>query len=294
MDLNGDGIDDIVSGSYFGDVTIYKGLKGGGFASPEPVKAVFDVHAKENTNKFLYTNPTWGDIDGDGLLDGITSCKIYRNIGSKNEPLLDNPTFLKSTDGGVVSNYMTNRGHMSVDGKSFNLYYDWDNDGVKDLISTHSYYYEGQAPILFHKGVKTDKGMRFEPGIALLGQYEKTKALPGQTYTPTICDYNNDGKVDLVIGVTLAYHAEMDIFDREGDYNFLLDEMYYAKEKEMETLTKKLRKRYGGKNKDIDTAVWQAEADKIDAKYEKLNPPTISKSTRGFRNRGYLILFEGK
>lgn len=294
MDLNGDGIDDIIAGSYMGDISIFKGLKGGGFAPSELVSTVFDVKAPENVNKFLFTNPTWGDIDGDGLFDAIIGCKYYKNIGTKTSPKLDNYSYLKTVDDKVVSHYFNNRNYWSVDFKSFNILFDWDNDGVKDLISTHSYYYENQDPILFHKGVKTDNGIRFEKGVGLIKQLEGEKSLPGKTYVPYIGDYNGDGKTDLILGITMSYNSKENIFDTEGEYHFTLNKLYYAKEKEIALLTKELQKKYKGKKNDEYFVVLQEETDKIEEKYDKLNPKPISYTTPGYKTRGYLLLFEGK
>jgi len=88
--------------------------------------------------------------------------------------------------------------------KSFITPLDWDGDGVLDLLVTHLYdRKDTKDPVVFFRGVQTDKGLRFEDAIPLFTAAHARKTFPGCQPNIAVTDYNHDGVPDLVIGISL-------------------------------------------------------------------------------------------
>ncbi len=90
---------------------------------------------------------------------------------------------------------------------------DWDSDGVLDILLTTSSTSQITDRITFFKGVKSADGLRFNKGIDLIKRDDR-KALPGCEYNIRSLDYNGDGVLDLLIGVSLPTTNGYDIDER--------------------------------------------------------------------------------
>jgi len=86
----------------------------------------------------------------------------------------------------------------------------WDDDGKKDLIVG-----EGEGAIRFFRNVGTDANPIFDAGTLLqVGEPgSKTDISVGYRACPTIVDWNNDGKKDLLVGNSWG---QMNLFINEG------------------------------------------------------------------------------
>lgn len=216
MDIDGDGIKDIVSGSYAGAISYYKVTKNG---------IEYPVELKQTTNnknskifyELLFTNPTFGDINGDGLMDaiigGTKGPRYMLNQGTKEVPLFGERMPLLDVEGNQIDikdltpsekEKMATQGVTCADFKTYVTLLDWDRDGVNDIITTSSYSQKGVNAIDFLRGVKTDNGMRFEKRVPLFTSKDGGKALPGEILIPHFCDYNNDGALDILLGISTS------------------------------------------------------------------------------------------
>lgn len=225
MDLNSDGVLDIVSGSYGGEITMYEGLSEGGFSSPSTVPQSIDTHDRKMFHEVMFSSTTFADFNNDGLLDafvgGIKGVRVMLNEGTASEPHFGVRHPLMRTDSMQVSVFKEHKPTESAtDFKAFVLFTDWDGDGVGDLISTSSYSYEGEHAVLFHKGVMVNGSHLFEPPQALWEQAEGTKTLPGSTLIPLITDYNADNKPDLLLGVSMLYDTQSKTLNPEEEAHF--------------------------------------------------------------------------
>ena len=234
-DLDDDGHLDMITGQYHpGDVTWFRGT-GNGFLPGETLpqegdpsvngQPMFGNYEGEpgdigTFHYWVYTSASFGDLDDDGdydlIVGGSGGLRISENIGSPRRPSFAMREPLRTIDGEPLR--ILDRGpewrarileHGDLlppdgDGKSSPLVVDWDDDGVLDLLVTGSYRHPASHAVTFFRGVKTDDGHRFHPGVDLLPTADGAKALPGSGQRVYVDDWNRDGVNDLIIGASVA------------------------------------------------------------------------------------------
>ncbi|MXY55048.1 MAG: hypothetical protein F4Y41_01410 [Gammaproteobacteria bacterium] len=234
VDLDDDGHLDMITGQYHpGEVTWFRGT-GAGFLPSETLPQEGDPTADGNPmfgnyegepgdigtfHYWVYTSASFGDFDDDGdydlIVGGGDGLRISENIGSPRRPSFAMREPLLTLDGEPLR--ILDRGEEweanfpdgellppDGDGKSSPLAVDWDADGVLDLLVTGSYRHPSSHAVTFFRGVKTDDGHRFHPGVDLLPTADGAKALPGSGQRVYVDDWNKDGVKDLIIGASVA------------------------------------------------------------------------------------------
>lgn len=208
MDLNGDGYQDLLAGSYAGICYIFYGKENGKLKAPKVLKdkTGIKIHAgryfhfmeKRNVSDSRYKNPDklnfvkavdWdNDGDLDLLLSGRKGVKLRINDGDKTKPAFSD------TNKDVLPKY------------NADVIVDWDGDGLWDIISGSDkggvYFYKnkgvlgkpefGDAVCLVERSELVDKSFGGESGLTQVA----------------VADYNNDGKLDLIIGNNNKIHTE--------------------------------------------------------------------------------------
>ena len=218
MDLNGDGHDDVLSGSYSpGDLYVFYGTPGGGFSAGEILK---DAEGKNlnvggprkwedrPASDGLAPSPFAFDADGDGLLDlyvGNLQGYVFLipNEGTPTKPVFNAQKKRKlECDGQPIK----------VRGDAGPCVADWDGDGKPDLLVGSA-----DGSVWFYRNIGTRTAARYAPGIAIVPQSEmsfgnpvKHGAAPDRPGIRTkvcVVDWNGDGRPDLLVGDLWYEHS---------------------------------------------------------------------------------------
>ncbi|MDG2054664.1 MAG: FG-GAP-like repeat-containing protein [Phycisphaerales bacterium] len=214
VDFDGDGIDDIISGSYPGDMYFFKRNSDGSFQSSEHLKNVDGqpLHAMRPIKK-KYQEPNGPtehsvhsitieahDMDGDQDLDlvigsRLDGCYTIENIGSRSTPLWSTETRpLVTASGDPIGgwDYGSNV-HFS----------DWDGDGVSDIIvgsengGVYWHRNEGKEHKPLYGAMQT---LISEPTMDQMFHRQSTPPIHGSRVKVHAADYNGDGHTDLLVG----------------------------------------------------------------------------------------------
>ncbi|MBL7153259.1 MAG: hypothetical protein ISS79_06050 [Phycisphaerae bacterium] len=155
-----------------------------------------------------YSVPSFTDWDNDGKKDLIVGAKdgkvrIYINEGSESNPLFSTPLYAQSNGADLIR---TGAGCMGC----FPRVVYWDADGGKDLLIGRS---DGKVEIFLN--VAGDNAPAFDGGTLLKvgASGSKTNIGVGARATPSVVDWNSDGKKDLAVG---AYDGKIHLFINEG------------------------------------------------------------------------------
>ncbi|WEK33524.1 MAG: FG-GAP-like repeat-containing protein [Candidatus Pseudobacter hemicellulosilyticus] len=232
-DLNNDGIPDLLSGQYNpGKINWWPGAKAGfasrrfvdqeGYAEGARLQTNADQLSPDALMYWNYSSAGFADMNGDGLVDmvvggaSISELRVALNTGTADQPKFGLRKNLLGIDGLPLSVVKPSAKETAAASRSFKMPHyagvqktfmtpvDWDADGVIDLLVTHLYGdVSTKDPVVFFRGVQTDKGLRFEEARPLFTAEQARKTFPGCQPNITVADYNGDGVMDLIIGISL-------------------------------------------------------------------------------------------
>ena len=174
MDLDGDGIPDLISGSWPGEIFFFRGLGKGRFAAPEMLK---DKDGNViNIGGGLRESP-----DGSILITG-------------------NADFEQAADGTFVNYHgrrlkSTPEKPIAITGTASAVHaVDWDGDGRIDLLVGDI---RGNVYLIPNEGTPTKWAFGKERPLTAGG---KPLVVAGGDAGPFACDWDGDGKTDLLVG----------------------------------------------------------------------------------------------
>jgi hypothetical protein len=206
VDLDGDGYPDLLSGSWPGEIYLFRGTADHSFAVPVMLKdKKGEIINQRPDNASAGAKQSIGaasvvsvaDWDGDGVLDllvGNISGAVFwvRNEGTAKAYAFGEPQALTTTDGKPV--HVSSRAGPCVA--------DWDGDGKLDLLLGCQ---DGNVSLYRNIGTRTIPKLALPvqlvaPGT--MGSYDDVvkEARRGGRSKICVVDWNGDGQPDLLVG----------------------------------------------------------------------------------------------
>jgi len=195
VDLDGDGILDIISGSWPGELHFFKGLGKGRYQKGEKIKSKDGKEIKLGSASTAFAT----DWNGKGVLDLLVgdiggNVWLVPNEGTSQKPAFGSPRKLE-IDGKAI---------QVPHGDSHPVAADWDGDGIPDLIVA-----AGDGSVLWYRNIGTPKEPKLAAAKVLVAASSfGAKQLPAGSEKDRPCmrakvcvvDWNGDGRLDLLVG----------------------------------------------------------------------------------------------
>jgi hypothetical protein len=196
VDLDGDGIGDILTGSFPGELYFFKGQGKGAFAAPVKLQREGkDINLGPSSTVFAVD---WRGTGRRDLLVGNMQGDLYLlpNDGTKTNPAYGTPRKLEAGGQAIRAPHH---------GDSQPVAADWDGDGMLDLIVGW-----GDGSVVWYRNVGSKAEPKLAEGIPLVkaapwpnsdDNAPPTKdKKPGVRAKVCVVDWNSDGHLDLLVG----------------------------------------------------------------------------------------------
>jgi len=202
-DMNGDGIDDLLTGDYYGNIHMFRGEGDGRYAAD-------DVLYKVNGVSAIAAEPI--DWNGDGVLDVLVSQRygqplIVINHGTKTAPKFDSQQPLTLEPCNYTQEQMENQVRKSVPSHITTV--DFDGDSLFDLVCG-----DEEGNLFWYKNVGDKTTALFKTPIMLrdnnIIERPEGELIPiGGRVKVAVYDYNQDGKLDILAGDLFAHKRKI-------------------------------------------------------------------------------------
>ena len=265
-DLNGDGILDMISNSYYpGHCYLFRGLRGNQFAAREelsdksgvPIRSA-PLQQQDYQSFGSFYEPVDWDADGDfdlliGCFDGGLKLRINEGDAQKHAFAVENQVV--NADGEPIKV----KEHLCPVAR------DWDGDGRWDIIAGSD-----DGSVTWFRNVGEKGSPKFAAGKTLVApsksdgynlvRWSDEDVVPGIRSQVEVVDYDGDGKLDLLVGdFCTAYEFKSDLSEEQRQVAIELIAQNESSSREfrdaMEALREDFKKRYPGDEIYSDKAV---------------------------------------
>lgn len=220
MDFDGDGVLDLVSGSYDpGELYLFRGKGRGVFAAREVIKDKSGkpiVKVPEHGDRNIESFGSWMtlvDWDDDGDLDILVGTFDGMIFMRRNERTRVNPSYATGNEWVKVGA----KALRTPGGEHANpVIADWDGDGLWDLVVSAA-----DGGVYWYRNIGKRGRPVFESPVALVAKHEGIgygelaageEPKPGIRSQIAVTDYDGDGKLDLLLGDFCTYlHVRKDL-----------------------------------------------------------------------------------
>jgi hypothetical protein len=203
--LDGDGIPDILSGSWPGQLYFFKGLGKGKFAGKQTLKDKTRKPIKIERASTVFAV----DWNGDGKLDLLIGDVEGRVHLMTNEGTSTGYAFGKSQELTVDGTPI-----RVTHGDSHPIAVDWDGDKLLDLLVGC-----GDGSVQFYKNIGTATEPKLAKPQTLVaaptGRDSAQVISPGMRAKICAVDWNGDGRLDLLVGDFCQYQAKIEIPEKD-------------------------------------------------------------------------------
>ncbi|HEV3260407.1 MAG TPA: FG-GAP-like repeat-containing protein [Gemmataceae bacterium] len=196
MDLDGDGIGDVLTGCYLGELYFFKGKGKGEFAAPVKLQRDGkDINLGASSTVFAADWRGTGRLD---LLIGNMQGDLYLipNDGTNAKPAYGMPRKLEAGGRPIKAPHH---------GDSQPIAADWDGDGLLDLLVAW-----GDGSVVWYRNVGSKTEPKLAKGVTLVKaapwpNYDDNAPStndnkPGVRAKVCVVDWNGDGHLDLLVG----------------------------------------------------------------------------------------------
>lgn len=202
MDLNGDDIDDVITGDYTpGDVHFFEGTADG-FKASVVIEEVIPEDDADDQQMWRWMSASFfTDWDGDGDFDmivGNVKGDVFVNINEGTPHSFRFGARVPVTAGGEP---------IKVIQKSHPIPVDWNRDGILDLLvgdeATGVTFFRGNPDRTFEPGISVFSGqtISLEGGFSeVYPKMQEDTGIDGYRVRLAVADWNDDGKLDLLVG----------------------------------------------------------------------------------------------
>lgn len=257
IDFTGDGIDDLVSGSYPGDIYFFTGKGGGTFEAPvlqrningDPAHATQEHDGEKHPVHSITAE--LHDMDGDDDLDlvvgsRLSGCYMIENVG---------------TDGRMAwaasSSRLKTSEEKPIGGWDYgsNVHFaDWDGDGISDIVVGSE-----DGGVFWHRNIGTENQPVFGsmqvllPEMPMGEKFLKLSSPMGPCWRVKVhvVDYDGDGLRDLLVGdfgsrhtrrrtLSIEEKAEVRSLDQEMDGLYAKQEIDAKDEARIDAIQERL------------------------------------------------------
>jgi hypothetical protein len=195
-DLDGDGALDMLSGSYPGELYWFARRLDGTFAARKTIARDGGVPLKcVSPNLALAIAPAAADWDGDGDVDLVLGNIAGEVLLALNEGTRTNPIFAAPRPLACAT------GPIKVAGDAGPCIADWNGDGVPDLLVGSA-----TGEVVWFENVGSPAAPSLAAPRVLVA---KNAGSIGLRAKPCVCDWNADGRADLLVGDFTTAQAEV-------------------------------------------------------------------------------------